>query len=195
MKKLFRRSAFTVLLLLPIVSGAQFHPSKESLTGIYPGKTYSPYAQRSFPSNVYWGDTHLHTSLSLDACMFGNTLDMEQAYRFSRGEEVVSATGLPVKMGRPLDWLVISDHSDLMGFSDDMRRGSPNILANEKTREWYDATQVGGDVAAAATLDLITTFSQGNMPEQVLNDYAPDSKVYRSVWQRVVDAAEQFNEP
>ena len=123
------RTTITVVgcLLVSSLAQAQFVPSAESLSGLYPGKTYSPYAKRAFPSQVFWGDTHLHTSLSLDAGMFGNTLDSEQAYRFSRGEEVVSSTGLPVKMGRPLDWLVISDHSDLMGFADDFFRGAPNL--------------------------------------------------------------------
>jgi len=185
----------TGLLLLPFSASAQIHPSKESLSGLYSGKTYSPYAQRSFPSNVYWGDTHLHTALSLDAGLFGNTLGLEEAYRFNRGEEVVSATGLPVKLARPLDWLVIADHSDLMGFAEDISRGASNILAVDKGKEWYDGMKAGGDKAAEAALDLITNFSQGTMPEKMLQDYAPDSKVYRSVWQRVIEAAEQYNDP
>jgi hypothetical protein len=56
---------FAGALLLPAAVTATFTPSKESLSGLYAGKTYSPYAQRSFPSHVYWGDTHLHTRLSL----------------------------------------------------------------------------------------------------------------------------------
>ncbi len=63
-------------------------PDPDIIGKLYPGKAYSPYAQRSFPSNVYWGDTHLHTGLSLDAGLFGNTLGVEEAYRFGRGEEV-----------------------------------------------------------------------------------------------------------
>ena len=121
------------LLLLPLACFGQIQPTEESLEGLYPGKTYSPYAKRAFPSNVYWGDTHLHTSLSLDAGMFGNTLGLEKAYQFNKGEEVVSSTGLPVKLGRPLDWLVVTDHSDMMGFADDFTRGAPNILANEQS--------------------------------------------------------------
>ena len=65
----------SVILALPISGNAQIHPTKESLNDLYPGKTYSLYAQRSFPSNVYWGDTHVHTSLSIDAGLFGNTLE------------------------------------------------------------------------------------------------------------------------
>ena len=54
---------------------------------------YSPYAGRKFPTRPFFGDTHLHTALSLDARAFGNTLGPEEAYRFARGEEVVG--GMP----------------------------------------------------------------------------------------------------
>ena len=78
-------------------------PEPNTMNKLYTGETYSPYAQRSFPSQVFWGEMHLHTSVSLDAGLFGNTLDHEDAYRFARGEEVISSTGLPVKLSRPLD--------------------------------------------------------------------------------------------
>jgi hypothetical protein len=81
-------------LTLPSVALAQDigSPSPEAIKGLYPGKAYSPYAQRSFPSKIYWGETHLHTGVSLDAGLFGNTLGHEEAYRFARGEEVKSPT-------------------------------------------------------------------------------------------------------
>lgn len=186
---------FAGILLLPAAVTATFTPAKESLSGLYAGKTYSPYAQRSFPSHVYWGDTHLHTSLSADAGLFGNTLGLEEAYRFNRGEEVTSATGLPVKLARPLDWLVIADHSDAMGFSEDIAKGAPNILATDKGKEWYQGLQQGGETAANAALDLITTFAQGKLPQQIIKDYSPGSPIYDSVWQRVVEAAEKYNDP
>jgi hypothetical protein len=187
--------ALAILAALPMAANAQIHPAEESLSDLYPGKTYSPYAQRAFPDKVYWGDTHLHTALSADAGLFGNTLGLEEAYRFNRGEEVVSATGLPVRLGRPLDWLVIADHSDAMGFSEDIRRGAPNLLAIPQAKGWYEGLQQGGDAATAATLDLITTFAQGRMPEELMIDYSPGSKIYDDVWQRVVKAAEEYNEP
>jgi hypothetical protein len=182
-------------LLLPAVCFAQIQPSEESLEGLYPGKTYSPYASRAFPDKVYWGDTHLHTSLSLDAGMFGNTLGLDESYRFHRGEEVVSSTGLPARLGRPLDWIVVTDHSDMMGFADDFTRGAPNVLAVEQSKAWYDLYSQGGQNAVDATLDLIRNFSQGTMDEQLLNDYSPASDIYKSVWQRVIDAAEKYNDP
>ena len=65
---------------------AQISPSRESLTELYPGKVYSPYAERSFPDQVFWGDTHLHTGLSMDAGLFGARLGLDEAYRFARGK-------------------------------------------------------------------------------------------------------------
>ena len=78
-------------------------------------QTYSPYAQRDFPDRPLWGDTHLHTAVSFDAGAFGARLLPPDAYRFARGEEVISSTGQPVRLSRPLDFLVVADHSDNLG--------------------------------------------------------------------------------
>ena len=170
-------------------------PDLKVIEGVYPGKTYSPYAQRTFPSKVYWGETHLHTGLSLDAGLFGNILGPEDAYRFARGEEIKSSTGLPVKLGRPLDWMAVTDHTDAMGLATDIQKGTPNIMAVPKGREWHEGFAQGGQAAGKAAFDLITHFAQMKLPEQILKDYAPGSRVTRNVWERIVDAAEQYNEP
>ena len=183
------------LLMLANLAVAQIKPSEESLSGLYPGKSYSPHAQRSFPSRPLWGDTHLHTALSVDAGLFGARLGLEEAYRFARGEEVISSTGQPVKLGRPLDWLVIADHSDALGFVQDLAAGAPGILAFEEGRRWHAGLEQGGDAAVAATLDLITTFAQGKIPQALMADYSPGAKKYRAVWEHVVEAAEEYNEP
>ena len=170
-------------------------PSLEQLSKLYPGKAYSPYAQRSFPSKIYWGETHVHTAVSGDAGMFGNTLGHEEAYRFARGEEVKTSTGLPAKLGRPLDWLVIADHSDMMGFATDVQRGAPNILAVPKGREWYEGYREGGQAASRAAFDLITHFTQGKMPKQFITDYTPGSPAYTRVWDEITKTADHYNEP
>ncbi len=167
----------------------------ETMKKLYPGETYSPYAQRSFPSQVYWGEMHLHTSVSLDAGLFGNTLGHEEAYRFARGEEVISSTGLPVKLSRPLDWLCITDHSDAMGFASDMQRGAPNIANHPKGSQWYQGFKQGGQAAAEAAFDLITNFAQGTLPQDLMSDYNPGATAYDRVWDDIVETAEEFNDP
>jgi hypothetical protein len=183
------------ILILANPAAAQIQPSKESLSDLYHGKAYSPYAQRPFPSRPLWGDTHLHTGLSVDAGLFGARLGLEEAYQFARGEEVVSSTGQPVKLSRPLDWLVITDHSDAMGFVQDLAAGDPGILAFEEGRRWHAGLEQGGAAAVEAALDLITNFSQGNIPAALLAGYSPGSKKYRSIWDHVVKTAEDYNEP
>jgi hypothetical protein len=187
----------TVALAMPVASIASDMgiPAPEVIKGIYPGKTFSPYAERSFPSKIYWGETHLHTGLSLDAGLFGNVLGPEDAYRLARGEEIKSSTGLPVKLGRPLDWLVVTDHTDMMGIALDIQKGTPNILAVAKGKEWHEGFQKGGEAAGKAAFDLITHFAQMTVPEQLLNDYSPGSSISNDIWDRIVDAADHFNEP
>ncbi len=167
----------------------------EIIKGLYPGKTYSPYAQRNFPSRVFWGETHLHTGVSLDAGLFGNILGHEDAYRFARGEEIKSSTGLPVKLGRPLDWLVIADHSDMMGIAFDIQKGAPNIMAIPKGKEWAEGFQKGGEAAGKAAFDLITHFAQMKIPEELLEQYSPGSSIYNSVWDDITKTADRYNEP
>ena len=108
----------------------------ETLSNAYPGVAYSPYAGRGFATGVYWGDTHLHTDMSMDAGAFGNRLDLDDAYRFARGEEVQSTTAGPVRLSRPLDFLVVADHSDNMGFFPDLLSGAPHILSNATGKDW-----------------------------------------------------------
>ena len=187
----------SICLLLPRLAPAQDAgiPQIENIEGLYPGRAYSPYAQRSFPSQVFWGDSHLHTSNSPDASLFGNSLPIEDAYRAARGEEVRSSTGLPFKLGRPLDWIVVADHSELMGFGPDVRKGAPNVLAVSKGREWYEAMQKGGEEASRAGNDLAISLMKGTLPPEFVKDYSPGSPVYATVWDRVAKLADQYNEP
>ena len=98
-------------------------PTKEQLQQALPKPAYSPYADRDFPTRPFFGETHLHTSFSMDAGAFGARLGPKDAYRFARGEQVISSTGQPAKLSRPLDFLVVTDHSDNMGLFPGSVRG------------------------------------------------------------------------
>ena len=120
-------------------------PAAEGLRSAFPAQQhYSPYAGRNFPTRVFWGDTHVHTAFSMDAGAFGARLTPEDAYRFARGEELTSSTGQRVKLSRPLDFLVVADHSDNMGFFPRLFAGDPSFLADPTGRRWYDMIKAGG---------------------------------------------------
>ena len=81
------------------------------------------------PTRVYWGDTHVHSSYSLDANMFGNTqLTPESAYRFAKGETIDVGAGQMVRLARPLDFLVVADHAELLGFLPMIRSRDPEVM-------------------------------------------------------------------
>jgi len=160
-------------------------------TGALPeGRSYSPYAQRGFPTRVYWGDSHVHTDNSLDARGFGVTLDVEDAFRFARGEEVVTSHGMPFKLKAPLDWLVVADHSDGMGAMKQIIAGNPALLSDQTVRGWSQAMNSGGEPAFQATMDVINAFSQGKVPAVVL-----DKAFQQTVWDDYLVTAEAFNDP
>ena len=154
-------------------------------------KPYSPYAERNYPTRPLFGDTHLHTGFSMDAGVWGARLRPRDAYRFARGEQVTASSGQPVKLARPLDFLVVTDHSDNMGFATDLLAGKAALLADPKGREWHDLVMQGKGGEAA--LDMIGLFSQGKFPKALL--YAPGTRPYRDAWQETIDAAEEFNQP
>jgi Protein of unknown function (DUF3604) len=151
---------------------------------------YSPYAGRDYPTRPFFGDTHLHTSFSMDAGAFGARLTPVDAYRFARGEEVVSSTGQPVKLSRPLDFLVVADHSDGFGFFPQLMSGDPELLATPQGRKWYD--QIKGGQGAAAAIDIIVSFGKGQLPTGFP---LPGTRAYRSAWQDVIKAADSYNDP
>jgi hypothetical protein len=156
-------------------------------------KYFSPYAGRDFPTQVFWGDTHLHTGMSMDAGAFGARLDPEDAHRFARGEELTSSTGLRVKLSRPLDFLVVADHSDNMGFFPLLYAGDPKMLADPTGRRWYDMVQAGGQKGVEAAVEIIIAFSQNKFPEALAS--VPGSQAYYSAWEKTIQAAEKYNEP
>jgi hypothetical protein len=194
---LLRRKLIVALLgtvLLPVLSvQAQDAGTadKAALGKVFPSKpNYSPYAGRNFPTMPLFGDTHLHTGYSMDAGAFGARLTPRDAYKFARGEEITSNTGQPVKLSRPLDFLVVADHSDGMGFFPLLMSGDPALLATPQGRKWYD--EIHGGQGATAALDIIRSFGLGQLPAGFP---LPGTPAYRNAWQETIKAAEAYNEP
>lgn len=165
---------------------------KEQAAKGFPSKPpYSPYAGRDFPTRPFFGDTHTHTSFSMDAGAFGARLGPADAYRFGKGQEVLASSGQRVKLSRPLDFMVVADHSDNMGFFPDLFAGKPEMLADPTGRKWYDMIQSGK--GADAAMEIIVAFSQGTFPRKIMS--LPGTAAYRSAWRETIKAADDANEP
>ena len=149
--------------------------------------TYSPYPDKTFPNRVFFGDTHLHTSYSTDAGMIGNTLGPEEAFRFARGEQVTSSTGLPAKLGRPIDFLVVADHAENFGLAPAIADSNPELLKSEWGRKVYDFVKAG---------DVTKAFDTWLAAVNSLNDPLKEQTgLAKSMWGKSTAAAEKFNEP
>ncbi len=151
---------------------------------------YSPYAGKQYPDRPYWGDEHVHTGWSADAGMAGATLTPEDAVRFARGEQLTSSSGQPVKLGRPLDWVAVTDHSDGMGVISEIKAGNPEMMADATLKRWHDMLAAGSDAAMQATMELVAAQSNKQLPAAVM-----DPKFAKSVWEKNTEIMERYNDP
>lgn len=187
------------LALLPAAAAAQEGAVHDLTAGgewnAATAPPYSPYVDRDYPIRPLFGDSHMHTSLSADAQLAGNRLPPAAAYRFARGETVMSSTGQRARLSRPLDWLAVADHSDGMGMMDDIVAGKPELMAYDQAAAWSAGLAAGGAEATKAKDDLTVTFSAGKVEPGLIAMYAPGSRAFKRVWERTVAAAETYNEP
>ncbi|MFA9199896.1 MAG: DUF3604 domain-containing protein [Cypionkella sp.] len=148
----------------------------------------------AYPERVLWGDTHLHTDNSIDAFGFGVRLGPEQALRFARGEKVTATTGMPAQLERPLDFLVIADHSDGLGAT---RRlyDAPRLLIRDATlRRWHDMMHESPRQSQRAMAELITAASNGTLPP-AMRDPEAQAEATEEIWGRHLDTIDRFNQP
>jgi hypothetical protein len=193
---------FAILgLLLAAVAAAQAQSRGPTLSDIgeiqpadpskfYKKPGYSPYAGKHYPERPYFGDEHVHTGWSVDAGMSGATLTPVEATRFARGEEVVSTSGQPVRLSRPLDWVAITDHSDGMGTIAGIRDANPEMMRDPTLKRWHDMMAKGAAEAGKATMELIAAQSNKRLPPAIT-----DPKFAKSYWEQNTTIAEKYNEP
>ena len=187
----FTLASLSFLLLstwMPAARAQDHAPSKDAVAKRMVQKEYSPYVGRDYPTQVFFGDQHLHTAVSVDAgtmCRLGQ----EEAFRFARGEEVTSTHGLRVKLSRPLDWIAVTDHSEMYGLMPQLLKGDPEILATEKGRRWYDMLTSGdNDTVFAAAMEIVASLSKPDPPIE-------SERSVRNAWRAYTKLADEFNEP
>ena len=140
--------------------------------------------------NAYFGETHVHTSYSLDAYIGGNRITPSDAYRYAKGEPVV-VDGTAISRKRPLDFTAVSDHAEYIGeMYSTMVEGAPGhdqdllkqlrgLSTLEEKQEWFQK--------------YVISVNRGTNPTHPPFFMGPDTT--RSAWQVMIEAAEEHNEP
>ncbi|SMP27674.1 Protein of unknown function [Shimia sagamensis] len=176
-------------LTLTTSAGAQeYSTEKEDTEVVLSPDGYSPYAGRNFPQVPLWGDSHLHTMVSVDAGTM-TRLSQEDAFRFARGEEVTTTHGLRAKLSRPLDWLVVSDHAEMYGLMPQLLGGDAEILSTPKGKEWYEKLSAGDPQVTFDTAMEIVASLSGDVPP------IDNPKAIKHAWENYTALADRFNQP
>ncbi|MDE0224689.1 MAG: DUF3604 domain-containing protein [Gammaproteobacteria bacterium] len=174
----------------------------------FAAEPYSPQVGQSYPDNVYWGDTHVHTALSVDGYIFGNRLMPDDAYRFAKGERIRATGGEEVRLRRPLDFLMVSDHAENMGVIARIDGGDKTLAETEAgklTLKSLDYPVSLVEALNADTDDPLNAFNAATLRAIKVNqglgeglgfaDYGTDESFERTVWDQVVASAEEHNDP
>jgi len=152
---------------------------------------YSPYPEQDFPNQVFFGDTHLHTSYSTDAGLAGCTKTPDEAFRFAKGEVVISSTGIPARLNRPLDFLVVSDHAENLGLPIALNENDPSLQENEWGKKIAETFAPRTEDAIAEA--YVQWFGSVNNPAG--GDPMAGTDLSKSAWLKVTEAAERHNDP
>ncbi len=151
--------------------------------------SYSPNLKQEHPTRLLWGDTHLHTNLSVDAAAGGNTrFGPDEAYRLARGEPVKAHNGMTVRLNQPLDFLVAADHAETMGLFPGLASADPLLLATKTGKRWYEMYRAGPEEAAK----ILVEFGNSLRDQK---DLLGSPAYTAGVWHRVTANADRYNQP
>ena len=119
--------------------------------------------------------------------MLGCRLGSEEAYRFALGEEVTSSEGVRARLQRPLDFLVVADHSENLGLAPMLAESNPELLRTEFGRKVHDLVKSGDGVGA------FKAWGEGMQTRQ--DPLKGNDAITRTMWERITAAAEKYNQP
>jgi hypothetical protein len=140
---------------------------------------------------LLWGDTHLHTSYSTDAYSGGNTLiDPDTAFRYARGLPVLHPTArTKIRLDRPLDFLVVSDHAEMLGLQVQLSKQNAAILATPSGKRMAELLKQN----PAAIFREIVRIDKPEESELVRDLHTPAVRI--TSWASEVEAADRNNDP
>ena len=215
---IFRTVLIALCLMLAACSGDQAQEDKRAQAQAYyrttntiiPGSDeiirfpalLAPDPSRPKPNldrKAYFGDLHVHTTLSFDASAFGTTASPADAYRYAQGEAIRHPSGFDVKLAQPLDFYAVTDHGIFLGLINDAEDTSTAFSQYELAKEYHNINESvdGGllDLAKRSKIfgnfisDVVAGLLDGTIDNSVVN------KVSTSAWSKTVEAADEAYVP
>jgi hypothetical protein len=179
---------FSILILALSQASASSYEHPATAEDLKVERVYSPFVGRNYPDQVLFGDTHLHTDLSFDAGLVGTTLTTDEAFRFARGEKVISNSGQPVQLIRPLDFLVVTDHAEFIGLAPMIHGSHPGLLADPWGNWLHERFNSGPEGRVEAYTDIIKHGIRGENPLE-------SDDLVQSIWINFVEKTDTYNDP
>ena len=162
--------------------------------------------------NVYFGDTHIHTTFSFDAYILGNMNTPDEAYRYAKGEGMKNSFGIDMKIREPLDFYAVTDHGFWMGVVDEWADTSTELSKHPLAKPYHNVNSPE-NLNFESGLKRITLFrqnfgrflnTQGGywklFKAWLANDFSLasasfDYDAHREAWTEVAKAAQKHNDP
>jgi hypothetical protein len=163
-----------------------------------------PEASHSRPEsnperNAYFGDLHVHTTLSFDASAFGTTASPADAYRYAQGETIKHPSGFDVQLAQPLDFYAVTDHGVFLGLINQAADTSTSVSQYDFAKPYHDINESvdGGllDMAKRGKVfnnfisDVVASLLDGTIDNAVINDAS------NSAWVETIEAADEAYKP
>jgi hypothetical protein len=165
---------------------AEAPPAAQPAAAPAPAAAMQPNPER----NAYYGETHLHTSWSVDAWVMGNRLTgPADAYKYAQGETIKHPMGFDIKIDTPMDFMGVTDHSEYVGVTREantpgslvskLPEAQPMIMKDPNSKEEQNRV-----------FSYILKLNSGAPVKALM-----DPKITSSVWKENVKIADEANKP
>ena len=215
---IFRSALITAIALTTACSGDSSQSDKRAAAQKYYRTTNTVIAANddiiSFPAlpdldhsrpsanadrNAYFGDLHVHTTLSFDASAFGTTASPADAYRYAQGEAIKHPGGFEVQLAQPLDFYAVTDHGVLLGLINQAADTSTPVSQYDFAQPYNNINDSvdGGlldlgkrsKVFSNFVSDVVANLLDGTIDSAVVNDAS------NAAWIQTVEAADEAYKP
>ena len=196
MKLLKTSKKLTISLSIIATLALGVHASEKNADVSYAAKAeHISQLEKNAPTNplknAYFGETHLHTSYSLDAYIGGNRMTPSDSFRFAKGEEMM-INGQKHKLERPLDFCAVTDHSEYIGemftamnakakgYDQDVLKELRSLSSYKDQVEWF--------------VKYVISVNRGDAPPQH-TDFFTGVESINNAWQVNTAAVNEHYEP